>query len=233
MDLTQTLRTTRRSQRSARRRQALVAITAIVIASGGLAAQTASAAPPPTPLAIVGDPQSPEVARLATIALGAKELFDRTQVEADGREFELALTDLAAATAHELGASRIGVLHAWQRADSTHLSAVLTALTQLGVEYRSNSSEAFVGFDCSGLTSYAWREAGLEIPRQSGSQISEAAERTPETAMAGDLVQYPGHVMMYLGVHNAVVHSSNPENDVELWVIGNRSVSYGDPTAAD
>ena len=206
-----------------------MAFTALVVASGGLATHTATAAVP-VPRAIVGDPHSPQVARLAAVALEAKETFERTQLEADRREFETELASVAAATAHELGVSRISMLQAWQRADSAHLSAVLSALTQLGVEYRSNTSEAYVGFDCSGLTSFAWREAGVELPRQSGSQISEAEERTPETAMAGDLVQYPGHVMMYLGVNNAVVHSSNPESDVELWVLGDRSVRYGDPT---
>jgi hypothetical protein len=47
--------------------------------------------------------------------------------------------------------------------------------------------------------------------------------------VAGDLVQYPGHVMMYLGVGEAIVHASNPANDVELSHVS-RSVRYGDPT---
>jgi len=194
-----------------------------------MATHTVSAANP-VPQRVSGDPHSPEVARLAGIALDAKEAYDRTHTASDQREFDVALTNVAAATAFELGVSRISVEQAWTRADSLHITAVLSALTQLGVQYRTNTSEAFVGFDCSGLTTFAWGEAGIEIPRQSGSQISAAEERTPETAMAGDLVQYPGHVMMYLGVHNAVVHSSNPENDVELWVLGDRSVRYGDPT---
>ena len=45
-------------------------------------------------------------------------------------------------------------------------------------------------------------------------------------------MQYPGHVMLYLGVDGAVVHSSNPENDVELWMLSDgreNSVRYGDP----
>ena len=47
---------------------------------------------------------------------------------------------------------------------------------------------------------YAWGEAGFTLSRQSGSQISEADAREMATAKAGDLAQYPGHVMMYLGV---------------------------------
>ena len=46
--------------------------------------------------------------------------------------------------------------------------------------------------------------------------------------MAGDIVQYPGHVMLYLGVGDAIVHAANRRDDVELDVIG-RSVRFGSP----
>ena len=42
-------------------------------------------------------------------------------------------------------------------------------------------------------------------------------------------MQYPGHVMMYLGVGDAIVHASNPSTDVELSFTS-RSVRFGDPT---
>ena len=106
---------------------------------------------------------------------------------------------------------------------------MLAALSQLGVEYRSNSSEPGVSFDCSGLTAYAWGRAGVSLYRQSGVQISDAAPRDRSSALAGDLVQYPGHVMMYLGVGDAIVHASNPETDVELSTLRDDSYSWGDP----
>jgi hypothetical protein len=62
-------------------------------------------------------------------------------------------------------------------------------------------------------------------------QISEAAARDESSALAGDLVQYPGHVMMYLGFGDAIVHASNPASDVELSTLGDRSYSWGDPSA--
>lgn len=238
MHVTSSLRPTVRSQRPSRRRHLLVSGMVALVASGvtvgGLATPTASATNP-LPDAVDGDPQSPTVARLAAAALDALTIAERTIAggtgsEADRRRFESALDEAAAATAFELGVSRLSVVEAWTSADSEHQTAVLSALTQLGVEYRSNTSEPFVGFDCSGLTTFAWAQAGVQISRQSGSQISEADERSPETAMAGDLVQYPGHVMMYLGVPGAVVHSSNPANDVELWMLRDRPVRYGDPT---
>lgn len=208
---------------------AAVAITVVAGGIGGISAPMTAAADL-VPEAIIGNPHSPTVARLAGVALDAKAAYERTDTVADENSFEAALADAATATAFELGVSRTMVAHAWSSADSEHQTAFLSALTQLGVDYRSNASEPFVGFDCSGLTTFAWAAAGVQLSRQSGSQISEADERTPETAMAGDLVQYPGHVMMYLGVPRAVVHSSNHESDVELWMLGDRSVRYGDPT---
>ena len=108
-----------------------------------------------------------------------------------------------------------------------HQVAVLAALSQLGVEYRSNSSEPGVSFDCSGLTAYAWGRAGVSLYRQSGVQISDAAPRDRGSALAGDLVQYPGHVMMYLGVGDAIVHASNPEADVELSTLRRPELQLG------
>ena len=52
-------------------------------------------------------------------------------------------------------------------------------MTQVGVPYRTNTSQEGVGFDCSGLTTYAWARAGVELFRQSGTQINEAAPARP------------------------------------------------------
>ena len=215
------------SPRRPRQRWRIAAIIGIIAASG-TAADTASAGSP-SPM-VTGDPQSPRVAALASVTLDAMIEHEQSPTPESDHVVQTALRELATATALELGVAGDSMEQAWQRADRAHQTAVVAALTQLGVEYRSNSSEPFVGFDCSGLTSFAWREAGVQLSRQSGAQISEAAERTEATAVAGDLVQYPGHVMMYLGVDNAVVHASNPERDVELWLLSDRSVSFGDPS---
>ena len=107
-------------------------------------------------------------------------------------------------------------------------------MTQVGVPYRSHSSVEGVGFDCSGLTSYAWGRAGQELYRQSGTQIREAAPLDRSTARAGDLVHYPGHVMIYLGVGDAIVHSVHSGRTVEVDTISERrrnTVNFGDPTS--
>lgn len=138
---------------------------------------------------------------------------------------------VAAAVATALGIDAGQMQSAWAAADDEHQRALLTGLTQLGVPYRRNSSVAGVGFDCSGLTTYAWAGAGVALVRQSTAQIRAAAVRTPDTAQAGDLMQYPGHIMIWLGVDRAVLQSPNPGRSVEIVLYrAGRKVRIGDPT---
>lgn len=62
-----------------------------------------------------------------------------------------------------------------------------------------------VGFDCSGLTQYAYGRLGITIPRVSAEQFNSGIKVNPAQAQAGDLVFFhptssgPGHVGIYLG----------------------------------
>ena len=106
----------------------------------------------------------------------------------------------------------------------------MAALSQLGVAYEYNSSSPGSGFDCSGLTAFAWGRAGRALAHQSSAQIDAASPRDGLSARAGDLVHYPGHVMMYLGVGGAIVHAANEESDVELsFLRDHRAVRFGEP----
>lgn len=232
--MTATTRTPQQTlPRPHRSRSRRVAIGLVAAALGSFAVAASATAGPPATNQVPGDPHSPAVAHLATEALDSLYEFEATDNPIVQLGYFDALDAAAGATAAEIGVDTTAMRQAWRAADRVHQTALLSALTQLGVQYRSNTSEPGVGFDCSGLTTFAWAQAGFEIPRQSGSQISEAGARDASTAEAGDLVQYPGHVMLYLGVADAIVHSSNPENDVELWVLSGRragNVRYGDPT---
>ena len=50
------------------------------------------------------------------------------------------------------------------------LAGVAAAQSQMGVPYVAYQATPGVGFDCSGLTSYAWGQAGLYLPHQSRAQ---------------------------------------------------------------
>ncbi len=140
--------------------------------------------------------------------------------------------NLATRVARALGAPPSAMRAAWARSSTDHLLALFSGLTQLGVPYRSLRSDPGAGFDCSGLTSYAWGQAGVNLAHQSGSQIRNAADRDLFSARAGDLVYYPGHVMLYLGVDNYVLHAPYSGQVVSLdttsWHGGR--LRFGDPT---
>ncbi len=213
-----------------RRGRLLIAMLGATVAAVASITGTAGAVPL-VPQSVPGNSQSAEVAGRAAEALGSYDAYSKAGGITRLIRFIGDRNATADAVAAEFGLDAAEVRMAWARAGHQHQAAVLAALSQLGVEYQSNSSEPGVSFDCSGLTSYAWSRAGVSLYRQSSVQISEAEPRDESSARAGDLVQYPGHVMMYLGIGGAIVHASNPESDVELSTLSDRSYSWGDPSA--
>lgn len=201
-------------------------VTAVSIAPD---ATPASARPAMADAAL--DRQSPTVVVQATRALRRYRRFVRADTPESLQRYTRARNRAANVTAVAMGVRPRLMRASWAASSRRHQVAVIAALTQLGVQYRSHTSEPGVGFDCSGLTSYAWRRAGVTIARSSGDQIADAAPRRRVTASAGDLVHYPGHVMLYLGVGRAIVHASDPRDDVELaFIRQDRPVRWGDPT---
>lgn len=169
--------------------------------------------------------------------VAASSLWDTTadtvapSAEAVTRDRYVSARDaIATEIAGRLGIEPSRMIDAWASADFAHQTALMAALSQLGVRYRRNTSNPGVGFDCSGLTAYAWSVAGTEIAHQSRSQIRNASPLTIDTAQAGDLVYYPGHISMYLGVDKAIVHAPFTGRTVEVALIGKRrSLRFADP----
>jgi cell wall-associated NlpC family hydrolase len=219
-------------QRQTRRRPAATRLLAGVLAAASSAVMvaplaSAQAAVPSATADIYR--QSPAVVREASEALWRYRRHVRLGTPASLHYYNRARNQAARATAAALRLDPQVMVGRWIAAGRRHQVAVLAALSQLGAEYRPYTASPSLGFDCSGLTSWAWRQAGVTIPRSSGDQIAAAAPRRRMTAHAGDLVYYPGHVSMYLGMARAIVHASDPEDDVELSFISRR-VRWGDPT---
>ena len=209
---------------------ALVVPVALVVAPAWGGVPTVSAAPVAVAPAAVrlSDP-------IADVATRALSLLRRDIAGGDAlsAEYVAARAELAAAVGARLWTPGEQFELAWSRADREHQVAVLGALTQLGVPYKRNASLPGVGFDCSGLTTFAWSMAGYQLPRNSTDQIRAAEPRTFDTAQAGDLVRYPGHVMMWLGVGKAIIHSPRSGRVVEIKFMANYSMKrskVGDPT---
>jgi len=89
--------------------------------------------------------------------------------------------------------------------------AVNAAMGQRGVPYRFASALPGVAFDCSGLTHYAWAQAGVYLPRNSRAQFG-ATPRVPKSAaQPGDLIFFYSpisHVALYIG-GGQLIHAPN------------------------
>ena len=80
--------------------------------------------------------------------------------------------------------------------------AVAAAKSQVGVPYIKYMSREGVGFDCSGLTAWAWGQAGVSIPHQSRQQFNTTAHVPIAYIEPGDLIYFYSpitHVGIYIG----------------------------------
>ncbi|MFB7594175.1 C40 family peptidase [Streptomyces sp. NPDC056160] len=96
-------------------------------------------------------------------------------------------------------------------------AAVRYAVGQLGKPYQWGAAGP-AAYDCSGLTSRAWGQAGLPIPRTSQEQWARLRHVPLEELRPGDLVVYfpkATHVALYLGA-GLVVQAPRPGTTVKV-----------------
>ncbi|HYN32565.1 MAG TPA: C40 family peptidase, partial [Ilumatobacteraceae bacterium] len=110
--------------------------------------------------------------------------------------------------------------------------AVQAALAQQGVPYRYATSSPGVGFDCSGLTAYAWGQSGVGLPHQSGAQFASTPRVPIDQAQPGDLIFFYSpisHVSIYLG-NGMQVHAPNTGKTVTVGAVNwGKVVGVGRP----
>jgi cell wall-associated NlpC family hydrolase len=104
------------------------------------------------------------------------------------------------------------------------------AAAQQGDPYRYGAAGPNA-FDCSGLTSYAFRQAGVAIPRTSSAQRGATRRIPAGAARPGDLVFFQSggrvyHVGFYAGNHQ-VLHSPYTGTRVRKERIWTSAVSFG------
>lgn len=79
-------------------------------------------------------------------------------------------------------------------------AVIAAAKTQLGVPYVWGGTTPFVGLDCSGLTQWCYRQAGIEITRTTYTQVKAALKKVPVfQARPGDVLWNSHHVAIYVG----------------------------------
>jgi len=83
---------------------------------------------------------------------------------------------------------------------ATHSSVVSIALQYLGVPYVWGGASPS-GFDCSGLTMYAYAKVGVYLPHNAAMQYGMGTPVARSQLAPGDLVFFNGlsHVGMYIG----------------------------------
>ncbi|MDN6246575.1 MAG: C40 family peptidase, partial [Corynebacterium casei] len=108
--------------------------------------------------------------------------------------------------------------------------AVDTALSMVGAPYAWGGTSPN-GFDCSGLTQYAYREAGVELPRLAEEQ-TVGQQVSADELVKGDLVVWNGHVAMYAG-DGQIVEAGDPVqvNPLRTSNMGMEFKGFWRPTA--
>ncbi len=104
--------------------------------------------------------------------------------------------------------------------------AVRTACAQIGKPYVWGA-DGPNSFDCSGLTQYAWRAAGVSLTHFTGGQWREGTPVSRSELRPGDLVFFYSdlhHVGMYVG-NGLMVHASRSGVPVQMAPI-DRGVPY-------
>src|SRR4051812_2102803 len=98
---------------------------------------------------------------------------------------------------------------------------VKTAEKYLGLHYLWGGTSPQTGFDCSGLTQYAYHQAGIDIPRVGEDQFHAGSAVDRTHLRAGDLVffqdpsGYIHHVGMYVG-EGKFIHAPHTGDVVKI-----------------
>ena len=109
--------------------------------------------------------------------------------------------------------------------------AVAAAMSQLGVPYVWGGANPSQGFDCSGLTQWAWGQAGVSISRPADYQRDDAIPLRYEDLQPGDLVFYgepPSHMGMYIG-NDEIINAPQTGEVVSIKTMwySRKPMSYG------
>ncbi|WP_122939810.1 C40 family peptidase [Brachybacterium sp. EE-P12] len=104
---------------------------------------------------------------------------------------------------------------------SSSSSAIVNAArSAVGTPYSWGGS-SLSGMDCSGLVNYAYKAAGISLPRTSGQIANGGRWISQSQAQPGDIVAWSGHVAIYAGNGQIIDASGSKQRVVERSIWGN------------
>ncbi|MFJ6753760.1 MULTISPECIES: NlpC/P60 family protein [unclassified Streptomyces] len=175
--------------------------------------------------------------KLADLDATRKELGEKKKVSTEKLAAAQAL--LNTLTAQERAALKDDEARAsradGQRVDLGNVSAsgragaaLAAAKTKLGFTYQSGGTGPNV-YDCSGLTQWAYKQAGVSISRTTFTQVNDGTRISRSQLQPGDLVFFYGdlhHVGLYAG-NNMTLHASNPRSGIKYESMDNMPFQFG------
>jgi cell wall-associated NlpC family hydrolase len=99
-------------------------------------------------------------------------------------------------------------------------AAIAAAKSVLGVQYVFAAADPSIGFDCSGLTMWAWAHAGVSLPHSAAEQYAVLPHVALSDIQPGDLIFFYSpisHVAMYLG-DGLIIHATHPGPGGEVHI---------------
>ncbi|MFE2143291.1 NlpC/P60 family protein [Streptomyces sp. NPDC059456] len=142
---------------------------------------------------------------------------ERSQLKSDAAKDGQAAADAA-------GGSSKGAVKGSGRAGA----ALAAAITQKGDRYHMGDTGPD-SWDCSGLTQWAYAQAGVDISRTTYTQANDGTRIGMSELQPGDLVFFYGdlhHVGLYAG-NGQVFHASNPTGGVRYEAMKNMPFQFG------
>jgi cell wall-associated NlpC family hydrolase len=103
---------------------------------------------------------------------------------------------------------------------SSGSAIVNAARSAVGTPYSWGGS-SLSGMDCSGLVNYAYKAAGISLPRTSGQIANGGRWISQSQAQPGDIVAWSGHVAIYAGNGQIIDASGSKQRVVERSIWGN------------
>ena len=170
--------------------------------------------------------ESAWVAMQAQLALDALEAAENVSAVEQKDVASRCVNSIAKIIAEHLEISSKELTQSWQQSGIDRQKVLFSALTQLGVPYKTNADEPGRALDCSALIKFAWSNAGLKMPRGSAQQYAVGERVKASEVQLGDLAWYPGHISMSLGFQNIVIQAPTNGRNVEVHEINESRINW-------